>query len=315
LKKLLLLFFFQFALNFAFSSELPRYFLTSDSVKIGFVQYGKINSPNLIFVHGGPGDNSSDFRSMAKRLSPYFHVTLFDARGCGFSERNISFERLNVANYVNDIKELMDHLQIKKTILLGHSFGGAIAIEFGLIYPERITKLILSNPLISCKVAQFNRFHYSFDFALKEKDTVKINTYKKFIAGDSITIWDEFKMVDPRLTWFNPEIMDSAFAKDYISMGYTDYTVEPVFDLIFNYYETGFFPNYSVIDKLNELKTETIIIATSHDMLITYLDLNDAKKLIPNCTFKIIFRSGHFPFLEQPDSFLYTVYESVNSSR
>jgi proline-specific peptidase len=314
LKKSLLLLCFFHALNFALSSELPRYFLTSDSVKIGFVQYGKLNAPHLIFVHGGPGDNSSDFRSMAKKLSPYFRITLFDARGCGFSERDIPLDRLTVKDYVNDIKELMEHLQIDQCILLGHSFGGAISIEFALLYPEKVTKLILSNPLVSCKVAQFNRFHYSFDFALKEKDTVKINTYKKFISGDSITIWDEFKMVDPRLTWYNPEIMDSAFAKDYKSMGYTDYTIEPVFELILDYYENGFFPNYSVLDKLPDLKTETTIIATSHDMLITYLDLSEAKKLIPNCKFKIIFKSGHFPFLEQPDSFLYTIYEIANSS-
>ena len=286
-----------------YSNEDISYFTTSDSIKIGYIQYGDENLPNLVFIHGGPGDNSSSFRSMGKQLSSNFRMTLFDSRGCGLSTLNLSPDKLTITDYVNDLKELLDHLDIEKTILMGHSFGGAVAIEFTSVYPNRIEQLVLSNPLISAKWAQNNRFEESYKLGLKENDTSKINTYNKFKSGDSISIWDEAKMLDARLMWYNPEIIDSVFSYDYSSLGYTQEGFESGFDIIVSYYETGFFPNYSVLNKLEGLKVKTSIISGSSDLIVSESNLDAACKLIPNCNIYSIDKSGHFPFLERPDEF------------
>ena len=293
--------------NILMASETISYFTTSDSIKIGYIQYGDENLPNLVFVHGGPGDNSSSFRSMGKQLSTNFRITIFDSRGCGLSTSNLSPDKLTIANYVNDLKELLEELNIEKTILLGHSFGGAIAIEFTYVYPEKINHLILSNPFISGKWAQNNRFEESYKFAKQEKDKEKINVYKKFKAGKSISIWDEVKMLDARLMWYNPNIIDSLFSYDYKSLGYSQVQFESGFDIVVGYYESGFFPNYSVVNKLDQLKPKTSIISGSHDFIISESDLIKAHNLIPNCQIYRLDNSGHFPFLESPEAFKKTI--------
>lgn len=296
-----------------YANEDISYFTTSDSVEIGYIQYGEEKLPNLVFIHGGPGDNSSNFRDMGKQLSSNFRVTLFDARGCGLSTLKLSPNDLTISHYVNDIAELLSHLDIDSTILLGHSFGGAIAIEFSSVYPNKVSQLVLSNPLISGNWGQKNRFEESYKFALMENDTVKINAYKKYKSGDSISIWDEMKMLDARHTWYNPEIIDSVFSYDYKSLGYTQEKFESGFDIIVSYYKNGFFPNYSVLNKLEFLKVETIIISASHDFIISESDLANACKLIPNCKIFRIDKSGHFPFLERPDEFKNLIIKVCNT--
>ena len=219
-----------------YAKERVSYFTTSDSIEIGYIQYGNENLTNMVFVHGGPGDNSSSFRKMAKQLSSDFRVTLFDFRGCGLSTRNLATKDLTIPNYVNDIKELLDHLEIDSSILLGHSFGGAIAVEFASIYPNRIKQLILSNPFTSGLTAQKNRFEQSYKLALDENDTIKINAYDQWLAGDSITIWDEAKMLDSRLLWHNPKIANRAFTYNYKSLGYSQ-----------EEFESGFIQKYLVV--------------------------------------------------------------------
>lgn len=293
-------------IGFSFSAsaiESISYFITSDSIKIGYIQYGDENLPNLVFIHGGPGDNSSSFRSMGKQLSSNFRVTLFDSRGCGLSSLNVSPEKLTIPDYVNDIKELLDHLNISQAIVLGHSFGGAIAIEFASVYPNRIQQLVLSNPLISGRWAQNNRFEESYKLAMKENDTSKINTYKKYASGDSISIWDEAKMLDARLMWYNPDSIDSVFNYDYESLGYTQEGFEAGFDILISYYETGFFPNYSVFSKLNQLKVKTSIISASNDLIVSESNLQRACEEITNCQLYKVEKSGHFPFLERTEEF------------
>lgn len=285
------------------ANETVSYFTTSDSIKIGYIQYGDEDLPNLVFIHGGPGDNSSSFRSMGRQLSTNFRVTLFDSRGCGLSTLNLSADKLAISNYVNDLKELLDHLKINQTILLGHSFGGAIAIEFASEYPNKITQLVLSNPLISAKWAQNNRFEESYKLALKENDTSKINVYNKFKLGDSIGIWDEAKMLDARLMWYNPDVIDSVFSYDYESLGYSQEAFESGFEIIISYYENGFFPNYSVFDKLKKLKVKTSIISGSHDLIISESNLTKACNELANCKIYNIEKSGHFPYLERPEEF------------
>ena len=295
----------------SFASELVSYFTTSDSIDIGYVQYGDENLPNLVFIHGGPGDNSSSFRNMGKLLSSNFRVTLFDSRGCGLSTNNLNYEKLQVSNYINDLKELLEHLEIERTTLLGHSFGGAIAIEFASVYPKFVNQLLLSNPLISGLKAQKNRFEESYKTALIEKDTLKINIYNKYKLGDSITIWDEAKMVDANQMWYNAEIIDSVFSYDYESYGYTQDQFDSGFDIIISYYENGFLPNYSVLDKLESLSVPTIIISASNDLIIKKTDLEFASKLIPKCQLFTIDKSGHFPFLEQPIQFEKIINKSL----
>ena len=74
-------------------------------------------------------------------LAKQFQVVWFDNRGVGKSERpNIPY---SMKMLVDDLKGLMDFLEVQQAHLIGHSLGSMIAQHFALSHPERINKLIL----------------------------------------------------------------------------------------------------------------------------------------------------------------------------
>lgn len=89
-------------------------------------------------MHGLFG-SASNFRSLAKKFSEYYTVYCLDLRNHGASphDDDISFDTMAA-----DIVEFMDHHSISKTILMGHSLGGKVAMHVALNYSDRISTLI-----------------------------------------------------------------------------------------------------------------------------------------------------------------------------
>lgn len=88
----------------------------------------------IIFVHP-PVLTSQNFLSQIQTLSKQFRAIAFDIRGHGRSEK--SKQDITYSLIVEDIKGLMDHLQIEKAYLCGYSTGGSVVLEFLLNNPER----------------------------------------------------------------------------------------------------------------------------------------------------------------------------------
>ena len=96
----------------------------------------------LVFVHGGLTDSrmwDEQFSSFADR----FKVIRYDARGFGKSETP-----KNPFYPYQDLKDLLDYLNVEKAFFLGLSMGSAICIDFTLEYPERVRALILAGPSV-----------------------------------------------------------------------------------------------------------------------------------------------------------------------
>lgn len=111
----------------------------------------------LIMIHGGFLDCrmwDEQFEYFASK----FRVVRYDVRNHGKS-KSVDVE---YKHYV-DLKALMDHLKIEKTILMGLSMGGSIASDFAVNYPERMLSLILVGPgltgyeIISQEVLEYLR--------------------------------------------------------------------------------------------------------------------------------------------------------------
>ncbi len=100
----------------------------------------------LLVINGGPGMSSEGFTDLARKLSAYQRVILYDQRGTGRSvlEKTDS-ETITVDLMVQDIEMLRQHLGIGKWNVLGHSFGGMLAAHYAAKHPERIVKMIMSS--------------------------------------------------------------------------------------------------------------------------------------------------------------------------
>ena len=85
----------------------------------------------LVFLHGW-GTNNETFKNVVNKLNNDFNILLVDFLGFGESDSPLSF--LSLDDYTNHIYKLLLHLKIEKPILVGHSFGGRVSINFASKY-------------------------------------------------------------------------------------------------------------------------------------------------------------------------------------
>lgn len=102
---------------------------------------GDITAPPLLYLHGAfSGNLWFDYHNA---LAQRFHIFAPAIPGFGLTERP-GWMR-DISDYVFYFHALLDTLGLDKPILVGHSIGGWIAAELAVWYPERISKLVLSN--------------------------------------------------------------------------------------------------------------------------------------------------------------------------
>jgi pimeloyl-ACP methyl ester carboxylesterase len=121
-------------------------------VKVGrlrqhVVELGPDNATPIVLIHGA-GCNLEDMRlALGERLAAHHRVILIDRPGLGWSKRkgrDGSAPKVQAAI----LREMLDRLGVVRAVIVGHSWGGALAISFTLDYPERSAALILlASPL------------------------------------------------------------------------------------------------------------------------------------------------------------------------
>jgi pimeloyl-ACP methyl ester carboxylesterase len=108
-------------------------------MKLNYREIG-IGQP-LIILHGlfGSADN---WQTQAKKFAVYFRVILVDLRNHGHSnwDNDSSYEAMAA-----DVVDLIQYLNIQKTILLGHSMGGKVAMYLTQNQPSLVSKLIIAD--------------------------------------------------------------------------------------------------------------------------------------------------------------------------
>lgn len=95
----------------------------------------------IVLIHGLFG-SYENLGVIARALAGQWQVVNLDMRNHG---RSGWHDTMSYALMAEDMKETLDHLGLEPVVLLGHSMGGKIAMEFALRYPERVSKLILAD--------------------------------------------------------------------------------------------------------------------------------------------------------------------------
>ena len=100
--------------------------------------------PTLLLLHGGPGFDHSEFKVGFSQLADIAQLVYLDHRGNGRSDSGPT-DRWNLATWADDVRTFCDVLEINRPIVLGHSFGGIVAIFYATRYPDHPAKLILAS--------------------------------------------------------------------------------------------------------------------------------------------------------------------------
>jgi pimeloyl-ACP methyl ester carboxylesterase len=116
------------------------HYFHSQRLKLHYVDWGSADKPALLLIHGGR-DHARNWDWVAEELRRDYHIIAPDLRGHGDSQWAIGGSYAMV-DYVLDVAQLLDALQIFPITIIGHSLGGAIALQYSGVYPDRVRKLV-----------------------------------------------------------------------------------------------------------------------------------------------------------------------------
>jgi len=100
-------------------------------VEINYINYGNKKGQNIVLLHGW-GQNIEMMKPIGDNLQSKYNIYIVDLPGHGSSTEPTSAWQLS--DFATCLKEMFDHLKIKKPILVGHSVGGEIALVYASMF-------------------------------------------------------------------------------------------------------------------------------------------------------------------------------------
>lgn len=150
-----------------------------NGARLAWQQLGE--GPEVVLVHG-LATSRAFWLAIALRLAERFRVTLFDLRGHGYSSRPAHGYRPE--DFGRDVLGLMDVLELERAALVGHSYGGAAALEAAGMAPDRVTHLALLDTRVA-RLQPLMRLH----------DTPHITEVEKEVARGADVDWAQLPQV------------------------------------------------------------------------------------------------------------------------
>lgn len=249
----------------------------------------------LIVIHGGAGYITHDY--LLPHMEPIADnnlVVFYDQRGLGRSTGEIIPEQVNIKTFIEDIDAIRSFLGAKKISLLGHSWGGFLAMHYAISYPESIDKLIL----LSSQPASFKDLGLFFTelekrIAPYQEELKRIESSESFAAGDPQTVENHLKIFF-RTYMHSPENVGKLNLWKSRNAALNGFKVWKIFE------EHVFMKPHDLTDHLSTLRCKTLIIHGDSDP-IPFSTAENHKAAIPSSKLIKIRQCGHFPFVEQPD--------------
>jgi proline iminopeptidase len=269
--------------------------------RIAYWLAGSPEEPPLMVLHGGPGIGSRYLRAPLQ-LSVGWNRLLFfyDQRGSGYSEGAEAPEQLTMENFVADVEAMRRASEVDRIDILGHSFGGLVALHYALRNPERVGRLVLVEPDPASR-----------DLWETHEGRIAVRTSPEDVARMEEIAAAPGWQTDPQaLTdWFAVRLrayMASPERAAEIDMRFDEMTAP-------NWVAT--YPvarenlgDWDIHGALSRVTTPTLIIAGS-ESVFTPEAMRALHAALPNSRLEIVDGAGHFPFIEAQGSFLTLVAE------
>lgn len=282
--------------------------------------FGSVEKPALLYLHGGPGESCFDFTYHQKnRLKDHFRVIAIDQRGVCRSEVIGEEENFSLNDIVEDCEDLRKHLNINKWSLIGHSFGGYVSLLYATTYPNSIDKVIFECPTFDFeltsrfllrKTAKIARKYNNEDLAdrcialaLRTDKTPQQLTEEYMDLSDEL---GENRMEIYRYITDNPT--------DYYS-AYTDEEWDKFYDRSEIHYnllreEGKIFE--SVLHRIKEVKNPMLLMTAEHDAATCEKHIEVFESNAPNGKIHHFEQCGHTPHYETPDLFKQVVIDFLS---
>ena len=241
-----------------------------------------------LVMHGGLGFDHTYLHPWLNPLGDTLHLVYYDHRGNGRSGRPAK-ETMTHAQLAADADALAAHLGFDQVAVIGHSYGGFIALEFALRYPQRLSHLILLDT-----APAFNYPDEIMENARRLGATEQMLAILQagFVSDDDMR--QNFLVIWPLyFKTFDAEIGQRLLERSIINAS--------------GGAREGELAAYNVVPRLGEIRTPALVLVGRHDFICPPSQAHLLHGGLPRSELVIFEDSGHLPYVEEAEAFFTTV--------
>lgn len=275
-------------------------FIAIDGANL-FVRFVGTGEP-LIVLHGGPG-MSHDYLApeFIELLARDYQLIFYDQRASGRSLGVEDTARLTMAQFVRDLEGLRQQLKLDRLNLLGHSFGGLLAMQYAIAYPRQVNTLLLIDTAPASWELNFPYFRKTIAERQSEADREELAAIQqKPDFGTNPDLMDRYLKLYFRSFFKNPSLSQRlTLGIDQPWITHFNVTNARIWNSL---------GHYDIHDQLHNIQAPTLVMHGDYSVL----SMDGAKaiaKLISNSTLVVLKEVGHFPYIEDPKTFQKAVRE------
>jgi len=258
----------------------------------------------IVLLSGGPGFDV-DYMLPVVEFFPDRQSVLFEQRGTGRSRASKpNADDLTLSGVVMDLESLRQHLKQERLFLVGHSWGGMLAMAYAAAHPDRIDRLVLidsGGPTLEFASWFQDNIHARLRAEDLEAQRYWNDAAKHGVPADKVAI-ETIRAITPgyffdraKALTFAAQLTEGAYHPDVNASLFADLA-----------------RNYDVRPGLRRLHRPVLIIEGHQDPLGDKT-AEDIHALIKGSTLLYLDKCGHFPWLEQPDAFRRGVATFLNA--
>jgi proline iminopeptidase len=242
-----------------------------------------------LVMHGGLGLDHTYLRGL-DIVSDVLHLVYYDHRHNGRSGRP-PLESVTHAQLADDAEGLRQHCGFGKVAVLGHSYGGFIALEYALRYPDSVSHLILL-------------------------DTAPVYNYREEITNNAMAKGATPAMLEALTASSSTEEAMKSTLKLILPLYF--YRYQPAYaaflaDIIvcaaLEGHQEKMLSTYNTLPYLHEIGCPTLLLVGRDDFICPPSQAQLMHTHIPHSRLVVFEHSGHFPWIEEPALFIQTVKE------
>jgi proline iminopeptidase len=264
-------------------------YTTINDNQLYYEVHGKEDGEPIFFIHGGPGlgDCRNDIQTFSI-LEDQYKLVFLDMRGSGRSEAKPPFTH---EQWTEDIHELRHQLALGKINIHGSSYGGFIALEYVLRYPEYVSRVMLN------VTSSNNRHHYlAIENALKSNlPGIDRDMLERLFAG-KVKSNEEFKEMFGAILPLYAVQYDEEKARERLEAIYFHYQTH---NDAFRYN----LENYNLTERLHEIKVPVLVTGGRHDWITPAECSEETAAGIEGSTLVIFEDNGHSLIREKTEQY------------
>ena len=245
----------------------------------------------MMMMHGGPGLDHTYFLPWFDPVCAQMELIYYDHRRNGRSERPQSMAEISHDTWIADADALRAQLSYDRIILFGHSYGGALALEYALKYGDHLAGLVLC-----CTAPTFDYLDVILENAKARGTAEQLKAIEAVLSG---TIHEDAEWQKMWMTYL------PLYFKEYDPSVGTAMDRRTVYSVAAqNHANTHCLPCFNMLDRLGMITTPTLVISGREDWITPPAQAGERIHAgLPNSESVVFEESGHFPFIEETGPF------------